>query len=163
MFRSAFWCGRLAKELTNLVPYNNESSFSAILAVLCDNDMECNIPAGIKQRCLHSIKSHNITAIICTILTETLPLPPKRKEINRTVTALNPEFLRELSYVAEDESMMKQLSRYVHCLFEKKQDETLFTEEDFHRKLERSSAQAAEGKYMFLSIDLAIHNFLYIN
>ena len=79
------------------------------------------------------------------------------------VTALNPEFLRELSYVAEDESMMKQLSRYVHCLFEKKQDETLFTEEDFHRKLERSSAQAAEGKYMFLSIDLAIHNFLYIN
>gem|GEM_PF-2914841 len=61
MFRSAFWDGRLAKELTNLVPYNNESSFSAILAVLCDNDMEFNIHAGIKteKSALHKITQNH--------------------------------------------------------------------------------------------------------
>ncbi len=76
------------------------------------------------------------------------------------VTALNPEFLRELSYVAEDESMMKQLSRYVHRLFEKKQDDTLFTEEEFRRKLERSSAQAAEGKTIRMREDETGEQFI---
>lgn len=76
------------------------------------------------------------------------------------VTALNPEFLRELSYVAEDEGLMKQLSHYVHRLFEKKQDDTLFTEEEFRRKLERSSAQAAEGKTIRMREDETGEQFI---
>ena len=76
------------------------------------------------------------------------------------VTALNPDFLRELSYVAEDEGMMKKLSRYVHRLFEKKQDDTLFTEEEFRRKLERSSTQAAEGKYIEMRADETVDQFV---
>lgn len=76
------------------------------------------------------------------------------------VTTLNPEFLRELSYVAEDEGMMKQLSRYVHRLLEKKQDDTLFTEEEFRRKLDRSSTQAAEGKYIEMRADKTVDQFV---
>ena len=76
------------------------------------------------------------------------------------VKALNPEFLRELSYVAEDAGMMEKLSRYVHRLFEKKQDDTLFTEEEFRRKLERSSAQAADGKYIEMRADETVDQFV---
>ena len=64
------------------------------------------------------------------------------------VSTLNAEFLRELSYVAEDESLMNKLTRYVHRLLEKKADETMYSEEDFRRKLEHSSKQAEEGHYI---------------
>ena len=76
------------------------------------------------------------------------------------ITTLSPEFLRELSYVAEDESMMNKLSHYVHRLFEKRQDDTLFSEEEFRRKLERSSAQAAEGKYIEMRPDETVDEFI---
>ena len=75
-------------------------------------------------------------------------------------TALNPEILRELSYVVEDEGLMEKLSRYVHRLFEKKQDDTLFSEEEFRRKLERSSAQAAEGKTIRMREDETGEQFI---
>ncbi|MBQ7449126.1 MAG: hypothetical protein IJS73_04905 [Paludibacteraceae bacterium] len=76
------------------------------------------------------------------------------------VTALNAEFLRDLSYVAEDEGLMKKLSKYVHRLLEKKKDETLFTEEEFRRKLEHSSAQAAQGKYIEMRADESVDQFI---
>ena len=64
------------------------------------------------------------------------------------VATLNAEFLRELSYVAEDESLMNKLTRYMHRLLEKKADNALYTEEEFRRKLERSSKQAEDGHYI---------------
>ena len=76
------------------------------------------------------------------------------------VTALNAEFLRNLSYVAEDEGLMRKLSKYVHRLLEKKKDETLFTEEEFRRKLEHSSAQYAEGKTIRMRDDETSEQFI---
>lgn len=75
-------------------------------------------------------------------------------------TAISAEFLRDLSYIAEDEGMMKQLTRYVHRLIAKKKDDTLYTEEEFRRKLERSSAQAAEGKTIRMRDDETSEQFI---
>ncbi len=76
------------------------------------------------------------------------------------VTTLDTEFLRELSYVAEDEGMMKKLTRYVHRLLTEKKDDTLYTEEEFRRKLEHSSAQAAEGKFIEMRKDETVDQFI---
>lgn len=62
--------------------------------------------------------------------------------------ALTPTFLRELSVVAEDENMMARLSKYVHRLFEKRADNTLFTKEEYMRRLEEAELDYKNGNYI---------------
>ncbi len=75
-------------------------------------------------------------------------------------TTLDTEILRDISYIAEDEGMMKKLTRYIHRLLAEKKDDTLYTEEEFRRKLEQSSAQAAEGKYIEMRKDETVDQFV---
>lgn len=63
-----------------------------------------------------------------------------------TTMQLNAEILRNMSLIAEDESMMKQLARYLRKLVAKKEDPTLMTKEEFMAKLERSEEQYRQGK-----------------
>ena len=76
------------------------------------------------------------------------------------VATLDTEFLRELSYVAEDEGMMKKLTRYVHRLLAEKKDDTLYTDEEFRRKLEHSSAQLALGQTIRQAKDETAEQFI---
>lgn len=63
-----------------------------------------------------------------------------------TAMQLNAEILRNMSLIAEDESMMKQLARYLRKLVAKKEDPTLMTKEEFMAKLERGEEQYRQGK-----------------
>ena len=67
--------------------------------------------------------------------------------MNQSIT-LNADFLRDLSVVAEDESLMKKAVRYIKHLAEERQskDATLMTKEEFYAKLDRAEQDIKDGK-----------------
>ena len=75
-------------------------------------------------------------------------------------TALNAEFLRELSLVAEEDSLMEKVSKYVHRLLKKQHDDTVMTEAEFRKKLEISSAQGERGEYFEMRKDETVDQFV---
>ena len=77
-----------------------------------------------------------------------------------TAMQLNAEILRNMSLIAEDESMMKQLARYLRKLVAKKEDPTLMTKEEFFAKLERAEQQIAKGEGMAMLPDEDLTAFL---
>ena len=77
-----------------------------------------------------------------------------------TAMQLNAEILRNMSLIAEDESMMKQLARYLRKLVAKKEDPTLMPKEEFMAKLERSKQQAREGKVHRIETREGLTHFL---
>ena len=57
------------------------------------------------------------------------------------------DFYRNLGIVAEDEAMLKKVYRYVHRLAKQMIDDpTRMSEKDYFAMIERSEAQAKEGK-----------------
>ena len=72
-----------------------------------------------------------------------------RKFINRnimTAVQLNAELLRELSAIAEDESLMTKVLQYIKKLTAKKPDPTSMTKEEFLEKLEKGEEEYRQGK-----------------
>ena len=79
------------------------------------------------------------------------------------VTALNPAFLRDLSYVAEDEGMMKKLTRYVHRLLQAKEvDDTCMTKEEFYAMLDEEEKGPTYKKLPGESIDQMLVRLGYV-
>lgn len=62
-----------------------------------------------------------------------------------TAVQLNAELFRQLSIIAEDESMMAKLLKYAKKLTAKKEDETLVSKEEFMASLERGEEEYRQG------------------
>lgn len=62
-----------------------------------------------------------------------------------TAIQLNVELFRQLSIIAEDESMMAKLLRYAKKLTAQKKDETLVSKEEFMASLERGEEEYRQG------------------
>ena len=63
-----------------------------------------------------------------------------------TAIQLNAEVLRNLSIVAEDESQLKRVAKYLRKLVAEKTPPTLMTKEEFYAKLERGEKAYERGE-----------------
>ena len=63
-----------------------------------------------------------------------------------TAVEMNEELFRQLSIIAEDESLMAKMLKYAKKLTASKADPTLMTKEEFFEKIERAEREIAEGK-----------------
>ena len=66
--------------------------------------------------------------------------------MNSTLS-LNAEFLRDLSVIAEDETLLAKAVKYIRKLAAKKEDPTLMTKEEFFTRVDKSRAQYERGEY----------------
>ena len=66
-----------------------------------------------------------------------------------TAIQLNAELYRAMGEIADDETLLEKVLKYVKKLASKKKaDPTLMSKEEFFAKLERAEKQIAEGKGM---------------
>ena len=64
-----------------------------------------------------------------------------------TAIQLNAEILRNLGAIAEDESMLKRVAKYLRkFVSEKEADPTLLSKEEFFARLDKAEKEIAEGK-----------------
>lgn len=77
-----------------------------------------------------------------------------------TAVQLNAELFRQLSIIAEDESMMAKLLKYAKKLTAKKEDETLVSKEEFMASLERGEEEYRQGKTHRINTIDELHSFL---
>ena len=61
-----------------------------------------------------------------------------------TAIQINAQIWRDIAEIADNEPLMKQLSRYLKKLVAKKQDETLVSKEEFMESLERGEEEHDE-------------------
>lgn len=55
-----------------------------------------------------------------------------------TAIQMNAAILRDMSIIAEDESLLKRAAKYLHKLVAEKEDPTLFTKEEFFRRVDEA-------------------------
>ena len=63
-----------------------------------------------------------------------------------TALQMNAELFRNMSIVAEDETLMEQLVKFLRKLVAKKKDETLMTKEEFFAEVDEALEQAKRGE-----------------
>ena len=64
------------------------------------------------------------------------------------LNALNAQIWRDMGVLADSESMMKRVAKYLSKLVKEKKDPTLMTKEEFFAKIERAEQQSARGEGM---------------
>ncbi|MBQ9591341.1 MAG: hypothetical protein IJR32_00700 [Paludibacteraceae bacterium] len=64
-----------------------------------------------------------------------------------TAIELNAELYRALDKIADDETLMQKVLKYVKRLTAKKEDPTLMTKEEFFARVEKAEEQYARGEY----------------
>ena len=64
-----------------------------------------------------------------------------------TAIQLNAELYRAMGVIADDETLMAKVLKYVKRLAAKKEDPTLMTKEEFFAKVDKSKAQYERGEY----------------
>ena len=70
-----------------------------------------------------------------------------RKEADMTAVQMNADILRNIGIIAEDESMLKRVAKYLRKLVsEKEADPTLLSKEEFFARLDKAEKEIAEGK-----------------
>jgi len=77
-----------------------------------------------------------------------------------TAIQLNAELYRAMGEIADDETLLEKVLKYVKKLASKKKaDPTLMSKEEFFAKLERAEKQIARGEYseMLPGEDLTTH------
>ena len=68
-----------------------------------------------------------------------------------TALQLNAEIYRNLGIIAEDESMLERVAKYLRRVAKQVSDDpTCMTKEEYFAKLERAEQQAARGEYSVL-------------
>lgn len=78
-----------------------------------------------------------------------------------TAVQLNAEILRNLGVLAEDESMLKRVAKYLRKLVTEKQaDPTLFTKDEFFRMVDEAKQDIADGKGISFSNPEAMNAWL---
>ena len=60
---------------------------------------------------------------------------------------MNTELWQSIGAIADNESLMKRLTKYAKRLVKDKNDPTLLTKEDYLAKLERAEKQIEQGEY----------------
>ena len=64
-----------------------------------------------------------------------------------TAVQLNAELLRNMSIIAEDETLLKRATKYLRKLVsEKEADSTLLTKKEFFARIDKAEKEIAEGK-----------------
>ena len=61
-----------------------------------------------------------------------------RKDEKMTTMELNAEIWRNMAAIADDETLMKQLAKYLKKLVAKKEDPTLMTKEEFFARVDEA-------------------------
>ncbi len=75
-------------------------------------------------------------------------------------TAQNTQLWQDIGAIADDETLMKRLSRYVAKLAREKKDSTLMTEDEFFAKLSRAEKQLQRGEGMEMHPGEDLSSFL---
>ena len=74
---------------------------------------------------------------------------------------VNTQIWRDIAEIADNESLMKQLAKYLKKLTaKKKSDPTLMTKEEFFAKIDRSLEQARQGRVHRMQPDESLDDFL---
>lgn len=73
-----------------------------------------------------------------------------------TTMQMNTEILRNVSIIAEDEKLMKRAVKYLRKLAAEKEDNTLFTKEEFLARIDK----AKEGEIYELNDGETIENLI---
>ena len=60
---------------------------------------------------------------------------------------LNAQIWRNMAEIADNETLMRQLAKYLKKLVAKKDDPTLMTKEEFFARVDRAEEQYARGEY----------------
>ena len=63
-----------------------------------------------------------------------------------TAIEMNAELLRNMSIIAEDETLLKRAVKYLRKLVAEKEDPTLMTEEEFFARIDKAEEEIAKGK-----------------
>lgn len=77
-----------------------------------------------------------------------------------TAVEMSAELFRQLSIIAEDESLMAKMLKYAKKLTASKTDPTLMTKEEFFAKLERGEEEYRQGKCHSLLPDEDLTTYL---
>lgn len=64
-----------------------------------------------------------------------------------TTMELNAQIWRNIAEIADNETLMRQLAKYLKKLVAKKDDPTLMTKEEFFARVDRAEEQYARGEY----------------
>ena len=72
---------------------------------------------------------------------------------------MNAELFRELSVIAEDETLMQKLLKYVKKLTAKKADPTLMTKEEFFARVDKAREEIRNGQGYAMLPGESFHDF----
>ena len=85
----------------------------------------------------------------------------QKKNNVMTAVQLNAEILRNLGALAEDESMLKRVAKYLRKLVsEKEADPTLLTKEEFFARVDEAREQIKRGEGVEMLPDESLDEFL---
>lgn len=62
-----------------------------------------------------------------------------------TTMQMNAELLRNMSIIAEDESLLKRASKYLRKLVAEKEDKTQISRKDFYASIEKGEEEFRQG------------------
>jgi hypothetical protein len=77
-----------------------------------------------------------------------------------TTMQLNAEMLRNMSIIAEDESLLKRAAKYLRKLVAEKKDPTEISKEEFFASIEKGEEEYRQGKTHHIDSVEALHDFL---
>ena len=77
-----------------------------------------------------------------------------------TAVEMNAELFRQLSIIAEDESLMAKMLKDAKKLTASKADPTLMTKEEFFAKIDESLEQARQGRVHRIESKAELNQFL---
>ena len=77
-----------------------------------------------------------------------------------TAIQLNAEILRNLGTIAENESMLKRVAKYLRKLVAEKEDSTLFTKEEFFARVDEAREQIKRGEGIEMLPNESLDEFL---
>ena len=64
-----------------------------------------------------------------------------------TTMELNAQIWRDIAEIADDETLMKRLAKYLKRLTAQKNEATLMTKDEFFRRVDEAQAQYDRGEY----------------
>ena len=73
---------------------------------------------------------------------------------------MNTQIWRSIAEIADDESLMEQLAKYLKKLVAKKNDSTCMTKEEFFARVDESLQQARQGKLHRIESKAELNQFL---
>lgn len=77
-----------------------------------------------------------------------------------TTVEINAQIWRSIAEIADDESLMEQLAKYLKKLVAKKNDPTCLTKEEFFARVDESLQQARQGKLHKIESKEELNQFL---